>query len=382
MENRPVTNPAVEKLDTLRGFLEVDPDNPELLFETGLTALDADRSDFALECFCALEQIEQFDGPKANFAGIAAMRSGDQVQAQKWFKAALDAEPESKELRFNLAWSHALAKEFDISADYLSEDILLALPQAALLDLQIAHELGNFTEAEEKMLAHLERHADYAPLQAAASVLAMDIDRPDIARMAAIKGGEHPDALTTLASLDLADNKIEEAQERFARALSTGRLNPRAEIGVGLVAMAKGAHSDAALALDKGAEQFEDHLGSWIGAGWAHLLAGDIASAKARFQRAMDLDSNFGEAHGSLAVIDLVEGDVDAAQRKAEVAGRLDPNGFSSVLAKIILANSKGQPENAQALLERALSSSVLPDGTTLAQAIARSASGGQGGAE
>lgn len=375
-----MTNPALARLETLKGFLDADPDNPALLNDVGRTALEADDCEVALRCFEALEQIEQLDSETANLAGISAMRCNRQVQAQKWFSDALEEIPDDHGAKFNLAWSLALDGDLNSSAELLDEDITSTLPQAALLDMQVAHELGHFDEAGAKMDAYLAKHPDYGPLQAAASVLAMDVDRPDLARDAAIKGGEHPDALTTLGSLNLGDSQLEEAEAQFTRALATGKKNPRAEIGIGLVALSRGDHGSAARAIDAGAEQFGDHLGSWIAAGWAHFLAGDVDTARQRFQTAIDIDDTFGEAHGSLAVIHINDGEMTEAKRKAEVAGRLDPSSFSSALAKILLASADDQPERAKELLDRAMSTSILPDGKTLEQAIVQSMTGAKAG--
>ena len=367
---------ARERLNSLRAFLEVDPRNPELLSDAARSALDAGEYEFAAQCFSTLDKIEPLEGENANLAGIAAMRSGSQEMAQRWFFRALEIAPYDHATRFNLAWSHALQGDFESSADFLDDEVVSALPQAAMLDMQIAHELGRFEDAEAKMHSYLNQHPNYQPLHAAASVLAMDVNRPDLARASALKGGAHPDALTTLASLDLAEHNIEAAKMHFEEALKSGRMNPRAEIGLGLVALASGDHLEAAHTIDKGAEQFGEHLGSWIAAGWAHLLTGDVNTAKLRFERAMEVDDKFGEAHGSLAIIDLLQGDTKSALRKAEVAGRLDPASFSAALAKVLLAEASGEPERARAILEHAMSTPILPDGRTLKQALAMSMTG------
>jgi tetratricopeptide (TPR) repeat protein len=141
------------------------------------------------------------------------------------------------------------------------------------------------------------------------------------------------------------------------------------------VALARGDHASAASDIDDGAGQFGDHLGSWIAAGWAHFLAGNAEAATERFQRALDTDDTFGEAHGSLAVMDIVAGRVEEGKRRAEIATRLDPSCFSGALAKILITSSGGDTAKAELIMRRALGTSILPNGQTLEQAIIQSLS-------
>lgn len=357
---------ARSRLDRLAGYLEADPENPGLLLDCAQAALDDYDPSAATTYFMRSDKIEPLAGELANAAGIAAMRSGDQHAAQMWFERALGDKPGDIGLRFNIAWSRALGGDFAGAADLLESDIVEELPQAAMLDLQLAHEFGKFDEATEKMEDYLDRFPEYQPLHAVASVLAMDIDRPDLARIAAEKGGAHPDALTTLASLDLGDRNLDAARDRFEQALAAKPRNPRAEIGLGLVDLAEGNSAEATRRLDKGAEQFDDHLGSWIAAGWAHFIGGDLEQARARFETAIAHDAAFGEAQGSLAVVELLEGDVEAAARRAEVARRLDRSSFSVALAYILLEQSKGNRDRAQQIFQAAMAQPILPNGSTL----------------
>ncbi|MDC0886190.1 tetratricopeptide repeat protein [Altererythrobacter sp.] len=360
------TDEAHAQLERLTDFLAADPENRSLLGDCAQAALDANKPGEATGLFKRLEAIEPLAGGTANAAGIAAMRSGDQQAAQLWFAKALDDNLGDPGLRFNIAWSKALDKDFEGAADMLETDVVEALPQAAMLDLQIDHELGRFDEAAEKMHTYLAKFPDYAPLQASASVLAMDVDDPDLARAAAEKGGDHPDALTTLATLDLGDRKLDEARGQYEKALATRPFNPRAEIGLGLVDLAEGNAQAAASRLDKGADQFGDHLGTWIAAGWAHFIGGDLDAARERFETALKHDDTFGEAHGSLAVIELLQGDTESAERRIEVAKRLDREAFSTALAAMLWEQSQGNQEKAEQIFRIATKQPILPNGSTL----------------
>ena len=361
------------KLDRLKAFLEQDANNLGLLRDCAAAALAEGDPVEAAGFYVRIDAIEPLAGAEANIAGITAMRAGDQKRAQNWFDTAATDDSEDLAVQFNIAWSKALEKDFASSSKLLTPDLIATLPQAAMLDLQIAHELGQFDKAERKLDEYLEMHPSYGPLQAAASVLAMDVDRPDLARKSAEAAGDHPDALVTLGTLDLGERKFADARDQFKEALATRPFNPRAQIGLGLIDLAEGNPRGAAKQLDKGAEQFGDHLGSWIAAGWAHLLAGDIGQAQKRFEAALAHDDNFGEAQGSLAVVELLQGATDAARRRLEVARRLDAASFSTALGAMLLEQQEGDPAKAEQIFRIAAKQPILPDGSTLMDELVKS---------
>ena len=361
---------AEARLERLLGYLDQDRDNLSLATDCAEAALEADRIELAYQILAPFDASDVLDARGRNLAGLAAMRHGGQVLAQRHFIWLLSEYPEDAGVRFNLPWSQELADDHAGARDTLGDIGEGDLPQAAMLDLQIHHHLGEFDAAEEKLEAYVARFPDYAPLQAAASVLAMDIDRADLARRCAEKGGEHPDALSTLGTLELGEQRLNEARLLFARSLETRPENPRANIGFGLVELAGGNSQAAPPFLDRGAGQFSEHLGSWLAAGWAHLLAGDAETARLRFNTALEKDDNFGEAHGSLAALDAFAGDFEAAHRRLEIALRLDRQSFSAALTAMILAAAEGDNEKARRIFEIASSQPLTPDGKTLADLL------------
>ena len=88
----------------------------------------------------------------------------------------------------------------------------------------------------------------------------------------------------------------------------------------------------------------------------------------------MALDPNFGEAQGSLAVLELLDGQPDAARRRAEIAARLDRKSFSAALVEALLKADDGNAEAAQRIVEQALNQPIGGSGRTLAEALTRSA--------
>ena len=301
-------------------------------------------------------------------ASVIAMRRGDFAAAAELLEPLL-AEDDQPSLRFNLAWSRAMLGDKETALALLDERTVAEIAAAAMLRTQLLHEAARLEEALAFGRAALARHPDDAGLNAAMATLALDLEDPGLARACALKAGDHPEGLAAAGMLDLADGAIEAAHARFERSLAVRTHNPRAWIGRGLAGLMRQDNAQAAMDLDRGAQQFGRHLGSWIAAGWAHFIAGDAAAAQERFERALGIDPTFAETHGSLAVIDAVSGREQDARRKATTALRLDRDCFSAALAQALL--SSGDPTRAREIIDRAMTTPLNEQGMTIASYMA-----------
>lgn len=360
------------RLATLLALLDSDPRNLPLLSDAADAALDEGAPDTAASLLERYAAVAPLPETETNLAGLAALRLGQHDVAAAFFERLLAGGADGGGLRFNLAWSWAMKKDFKGALSLLDDDVARELPQAAMLRVQILHEQGEFDAAAALAREYIEVHPDYAPLMAAVSVLALDVDDEELAARCALKGGDHPDALSTLGTLALGEERATDAQGIFERALTGNAKAPRAWVGLGLAKLLTGQSDTAAADIDRGAELFADHLGSWIAAGWAHFVARDLSAARARFETALRIDPNFAETHGSLAVLDLLEGDAESAQQRSDVALRLDRKCYSAALAKSLLAAGAGDQAGAQRIYALAINTPVDENGRTIAQALAK----------
>ena len=363
--------PAAAQLDEMLAFVEQDSSNAALLADAADAAIEAHRPDVAIDLLDRRAAIEPAGPRERNLAGLAAMQDKRFGEAAALFAGLMDDGEQAPELRFNFAWSAAMAKDFAPALDTLDEATVDALPQAAMLKVQLLHDAGRLEEAGETARQAIERHSDDPGLAAAVSVLAVDIEDLELAAACAAKGGNHPDALTTRGTLALGEDDPEAARALFDQALAVNQHVPRAWIGRGLAGMLSG-DSTAAGDIDRGAEMFGDHLGSWIAAGWAYFVAGDRITARGRFEHALAIDPTFAECQGSLAVIDVLEGNIAEGRERATVAFKLDRDCFSASLAQVLLAAGDGNPARAQRIFETALTTPVDAGGRTIAQSLAK----------
>lgn len=366
------TAAATSRYLRLADLLGQDPDNLALLADTAEAAFAEERFEAAQALLDRQSLLAPLAPQDQHLAGLIAMRRMDWPRAAEIYQTLLASGNDAPPVRFNLAWSLAMAKRFEEALAALNEAASLALPQAAQLEVQLLHQLGMFDRALERARALIEIHPDHRGLNAIISTLAIDMEDSALALRTAEKAGDHPDALTTLGTLALGEDDPDTAAQLFEAALARAPEAPRAWVGRGLTRLLGDDKAAAAADLDKGADMFGTHLGSWIAAGWAHALAGDRATARARFEKALALDDTFGEAQGSLAVIELLDGQVEEAKRRTEVALRLDRESFSGALAAMLLAAGEGKSDRAARIFETALRTPIGENGKTLAQALAR----------
>lgn len=363
---------APSRLERLLPLLDSDPANLTLLADAAETALAEQKPEVAADLLERYAAIAPLPPSETNLAGLAALQTKRYDRAAALFGELVEAGVDEPAVRFNLAWACAMDKQFDRALELLDDDLARALPQAAMLQVQLLHDRGEFEDAAGRAREYVEIHPDYVPLMAAVSVLALDVEDEALAAACAAKGGEHPDALTTLGTLALGDERATEALDLFDRALDRNSHVPRAWVGRGLARLMTGQSPDAAADIDRGAEMFGDHLGSWIAAGWAHFVNKDLASARERFETALRIDDTFAETHGSLAVLDLLEGNAEGAREKSEIALRLDRQCYSAALARSMLAAGAGDEKTARRIYDAAINTPVDGSGRTIGQALAK----------
>ncbi|WP_158266338.1 tetratricopeptide repeat protein [Allosphingosinicella deserti] len=369
--NQEGLNPA-SRLDRLLPLLEADPSNLALLADAAATALEERRPETAAELLDRYRSRAPLPPKERNLAGLAALQMHDFEAAARHFAVLAEQGERDPGLLFNLAWSRAMLKEFDGALMLLDESVTVALPQAAMLQIQLLHESGNVDLAMEHARAALERHPEYPPLLAAVSVLAIDAEDVVLAEACARGAGAHPDALATLGTLTLGEERPAEAMTLFEQALAQNRQVPRAWVGLGLAKLLSGRGDEAADDIDRGAEMFGDHIGSWIASGWAYFVRQDLVTSRERFERALAIDETFAESHGSLAVLDVLDGRLDDARRRSDTALRLDRQCYSAALARTLLLAGGGNPEAAQRIFENALRQPLNDKGDTIGQALAK----------
>lgn len=360
------------RLTALQGYLEQDPHNLQLMADTAAVAYEAGETGIAAAMLTRYADQSPLPASLQNLKGIIALGNQDYGQAVDIFEPLLTAEPNNSALQFNLAWAKAMVGEHQAALSLLGGPDATPTAQVATLKVQMLHSLGRLDEALALGGQWAQTYPQDEALAGALACAAVDAGDTDLAKRYAKRAGQNHNGLSAAGLMLLREGQIDPASELFSQALEAYPFDARALLGRGLVLMTQGASQDAVACLRRGAELFSSHIGSWVALGWAYLAAGQHEQARTTFEKALMIDDTFAETHGSLAVLDVIGGQLSSARRRTEIALRLDRRCFSAALAKSLLLQADGDSQKAAQIRSIAMTSVLGSSGATLAQALAQ----------
>ncbi|WP_426303954.1 tetratricopeptide repeat protein [Acidovorax facilis] len=219
-----------------------------------------------------------------------------------------------------------------------------ASPSTLRLLLRTLHHAGDLSEAlaiVEKIRPNQKLFLDVASI---ASAIALDFNQENYAREwsnvaidSSLPENRKIEAFVVKASLLLGDGDISGSKNYASRALDINPTEGRAYSVLGFVALSSENLTEAEDFFKKSLQCNFQHIGTLLGLGWTELLGESIASAIDSFSAAVELDRNFGESHGALAVALVLAGNRELARDTARRGLKLDPLSPSSLFAIAIL---------------------------------------------
>lgn len=233
---------------------------------------------------------------------------------------------------------------FDHEISTSSNKLLAVSPSTWRLLLRTLHHTGDLSEALQ-IIEKLRPHKNiFSEIASIASAIALDFNREDYARewSSIAIDSDSPEnskieAFVVRASLLLGNGEVSESKIFANRALTVNPSEGRAYSVLGFIEFSIENFPLAEDFFQKSLLCNLKHIGTLLGLGWAQLLRESPASAIASFNTAIDLDRNFGESYGSLAVAHALTGNRDLARETARRGLKLDPRSLSSSFALAIL---------------------------------------------
>ncbi|MBC7381185.1 MAG: tetratricopeptide repeat protein [Burkholderiaceae bacterium] len=253
------------------------------------------------------------------------------------------------------------------------------LPGLPGLYVRSLHFQDKLAEAEAFVQACLARAPDDTAMKGMLSLLYLDQDKNEEAL--ALAGHvlqtqpDNRDALVAKATALLAFEDAEAAGKVFEHAVAVAPVNGRAWLGWGLSDMMRGDLIPAQHRLRTALTHMPDNLGAWNTLAWTQILQEDLDGASATLAECLQANENFGETWGSMAVVAALRQQWDEAAELSKKAIRLQPETFAGRFAQSLLAEHRGRPERASALMQAMLNQVKVPGGGTLADMARRVAS-------
>lgn len=345
----PPADGRLDRLQRLGRFVQLDPDNNALLTDYAFEAVQAEECDAAVQAVDKLAQRGAAE-PEAHAAVAALLRKSGRIpESVDHLRRAIERWPDHGLLAVELARGQFALGEIDQALEALTpspQDSALAA-EVCGLRIRLLHHLGRLEEAlatadafRDPGTLHPEVDAPLLPVlidlsrldeavQLASGLAALDVPMPyEVAEPLALAA---LDAQDTQTALDWTD-----------RALQMRRDDGRIWLARGMANLRAGQAAPALEALDHAVRLMPGHAGSHLARGWAGLLNRDRERAREAFQAGIAASPSFGEGHGSLAVLDVLDGRFDEARAGIRKAQLLDANCASASFAALLLKQPAG----------------------------------------
>lgn len=366
------------QLERYERFLAQDPRNAGLLTQVAeLRMRTGDLTGARLALDEALSVSPGNSGVRSQQATLA-IASGEPAKAVALLHAMIAEGIESPVLRYNLAYALMYTGAFAEAKEHLSA--IIDSPEvpadAPLLLARALHHLGELDEAIAVAKGFIEKNpANIAGLGYLA-LLSLDsedaIAAKEWAEKAVAGDPENLEGLVTLGSLALEEQDEPTATAYFERATAQHPKSGRAWGGLALSDMLKMQLEKAKEHLALAVKYMPNHTGTWHVVAWCDIVTGNLVGAREAFTKALELNRNFGETHGGLAVVAALEGRVKDAEHSMRLALRLDPGSFAGRFAQSLLLSRAGNTGAAQAQIHEILRSRLVPEGKSLEESLAK----------
>ncbi|MEO6938250.1 MAG: hypothetical protein ABI171_23180 [Collimonas sp.] len=370
-----------KRLDRLLAFLHGDPQNDNLRADVFEQAFSIGNEGVAEQQLTV--GLELGRDPNAWRFREAHLR-----MAQRRFEEAEELLVQLKQqmgphpaISHNLAFIAALRGDYQACFDELqpwagTDPAEAVDPAIQTLWLKALHHLGKL----ELAMQWVDQRQSLAMLTPAAlgvaSLIAIDTDQAikakDLADQALQGGDAKLEALLARAAVALAERDTANAHRYLQQAMQREANNGRCWSTLGLTQMLELNITAARQSLQKAVTLMPGHIGTWHGLGWACLVDKDIDAAQQAFEAALQLDRNFGESHGALAIIAAMRGQRDSANERIRRATGLDKDSLSAGYAQAILNGAAADPRALQQAMQHLLSNRMAPMGGSIQDLLPR----------
>lgn len=360
--------------DQLESFLRKDPSN---------VFLACDLVDELLTSGSAARAREVLQGLPAEARGQEGVRfrearcvmiNGDPGEAARLLRAMRQDGMGAPALDHDLAYAEFCLGHLDAAALALAPALAepTPLPQVLRLHARLQYWRGDLEGALRTTEAVLAMAPDDGDALGLRAIVLLDLDRVEEAAQAARASLSidplQADAAVVSGTLALWEQRVEDAIVAFEAITRRHPKAGRALAGQGQAHMLRGDIATARNVLEQAVAWMPDHIGTWHALAWCQLLLGDLPAARGSYDKAFALDRSFGETHGGFAVIHALRGETAEAEAAIVRARRLDPGGRSAAYAQGLLLLDAGRPDEARELIEPILKSTAqAPDTDALA---------------
>lgn len=353
--------PQPSRLERMLSYIGTDPQNQALLADALQLAIEARDVEKGLVLLAHIEKYGTQDPVVEAHAALLALQAGNYKQAVVFGEAALAGGIDAQAIRFNTAYAqlycgnHARVDELLTEAEGYDS----CSPEYLVLKASALHHLARPEEAETLLRLAIVKAPQHTDALGLLALLLQEDNRSNEAQVLADKAlaiaPTHLEALLARADSHFDNNDLQAARNAFEIAVQQHPESGRAWSGLGHIAFSELDFQSAEKLLQEAINHMPDHIGTWHVLAWIYILQGHPEKARKALLASYELDRNFGDTHGGLAVVDVMQGKEAEARTGIRKALRLAPDGMAARYAELLLLERAGDTDSARQLVETVL---------------------------
>lgn len=354
-----------KKIDQFKSFVELEPENPQLLINIGDLYHKISMCDEACNYYEKSLSIEPSDIVKSRL-GAVKITQHQFHDAEIIFQQILDNDKDQPALLFNLALAQYHLRKWDEAiAGFINAMELDADKISCLSFLTRCHHHKHEFRQARKYCSQWQAETDSTTAKGYMALLEMDSGNPAqaviTARAVLELDPDNSDAAIVVGTSHIENQDVEMAENHFNNVLKREQNHPRALFGLGLSYMHRQQHKTAIGYMKQASKLMPTDTGIKIAIGWSQVADNDLNGAETSFRETIDLDRNFAEGHGGLAYVYALKGKMALAKKEMEKALWLDSTSFGAVASKSVIIGYEQGNQKATEYLADALERSPGP---------------------
>ncbi len=384
----PTLADEAQRLQRLLGYLKQDPGNVRLILDAVELGVRTGRGEEAQEWLDTALQAKPEEPSLLSAKGNLLLTLGKPRDAASVFEDLIRGAGPNSVLSFNLAHARLYEGRMQESLallDSVPEAERGALPRFDLSYARVAYQLLRYDDALAAIDRFLTANAGDLEASGIKAMVLFDNNREEeavaMAKALLRQSSEQWEAHLVLGSAALPAQDAAAAEIHFTKVVGQVPDAGRAWSGLGFASLMRRDLNGARERFEKAVLYMTDHPGTWHGLAWTCILLGDRGRARAAIDRSMLVDRNFADNHGTLAVLEFLQGRRTEAELAVRKALRLNPAAPSALYARSLLLDAAGQNQAAEEIVTSILSSLKGPKGPALLKMYKDSRHGGRAGA-
>ena len=347
-------------------YLRDDPTNTRLWIEVGDLYHQAGRFDEAQACFEKVLILDPLHSIAISRLAGVCLSQHRFAEAEQLFQNILNEDQDNASLSHNLGLALFYQHKWEEAEQRFAHADRCGLTAPANLaywarSLHYQEKLAEATSIAQRWQdnTHTTESKGYLAL------LAMDSGNMAQAELLALEtlaiDPSNTDAATVAGTAAIEQQRIEEGSRYFQNVIDAKPDQGRAWLGMGLTHLYESRHEESIDSLKQAATLLPGNAGVLVTLGWVHINTKRMPEAEKIFRQAVDMDRNFAEAHGGLAVSLVFQQKLTEARDEVKRATKLDPKNFGAIYANAILLKLDGRGALAEKIIAKALEQAPLP---------------------